>query len=50
MSTESENTQTCEIDKWVKYWVPCDFVSPAPKYGYVPNYPPPLEGNENKLY
>ena len=21
-----------------------------PNYGYVPNYPPPLEGNENKTY
>jgi hypothetical protein len=22
----------------------------TPYFGYVPNYPPPLEGNENKTY
>ena len=23
---------------------------PKPDYGHVPFYPPPLEGNENKIY
>jgi hypothetical protein len=33
-----------KIASWIKEWKAADFVSPDPKkYGYVPNYPKPIE-------
>ena len=36
------------LESLTKDWIPWD--ETYPMFGYVPNYPPPLEGNENKLY
>jgi hypothetical protein len=57
-TTTKELEDEDKTTDWRKLWIPSELIySPSkdcffkePDFGYVPNYPPPLEGNENITY
>jgi hypothetical protein len=50
--TSLEHAKTCFPKMKFREKTPWTWIGqgPEPEHGYVPNYPPPLEGNENKIY